>query len=51
MDKQPKGLIINCDGNNYFQIDASERFMVVLKINGQWVAIVALSKSMQDIAL
>lgn len=38
MDKQPEGLTINCDGNNYFQIDASERFMMVLKINGQWIA-------------
>ena len=36
--EQPKGLVINREPGFSTNIDADERFMIVLKLNGIWVA-------------
>jgi|GEM_PF-3791332 len=36
--EQPAGLVIN-KKDNFYDVYADQRFTVVLKINGQWIAV------------
>ena len=38
MTEQPNGLVVNRQAGHVTDIDADERFMIVLKIKGQWIA-------------
>ena len=48
MNEQPAGLLISRQDGGSMDIDANERFMIVVKLNNEWVASLHPQEVKQD---